>query len=198
MANMNAPTGLWPTGTVTGAAYNEQGRLYYIANDATNTYAIGDVVTIKKGGDINGVPQCVKATASSTPLGVVVGFEVSVAGPSLQGTNLNLSQIYLAQSAGTQYAYVVDDPNVVFQVQSSNTASGVVGSTAILVATTADSNLSQSSPLSSEYVTIDASAVATSMFQVIGVAQRQQNAVGAYNNVLVVWNKHQFKQVQGA
>ena len=112
MANMNAPTGLWPTGTVNGAAYNEQGRLYYIASDASNTYAIGDVVTIKKGGDINGVPQCVKATASSTPLGVVVGFEVSVAGPSLQGVNLNLAQIYLSLSSGTQYAYVVDDPKI--------------------------------------------------------------------------------------
>jgi hypothetical protein len=86
----------------------------------------------------------------------------------------------------------------VFQVQASNSASGLVGSTAVLVATTdASLTLSQSSPLSSEYVTIDAAAVASSMFQVIGVSQRQQNAVGAYNNVLVTWNKHQFKQAQG-
>ena len=44
MALSAAPKGLSPVGTVTGAAYNEQGRLYYIANDASNTYAIGDIV----------------------------------------------------------------------------------------------------------------------------------------------------------
>ena len=49
MALSAAPKGLSPVGTVTGAAYNEQGRLYYIANDASNTYAIGDIVVAAAG-----------------------------------------------------------------------------------------------------------------------------------------------------
>ena len=51
MALSAAPKGLSPVGTVTGAAYNEQGRLYYIANDASNTYAIGDIVVAAAGAD---------------------------------------------------------------------------------------------------------------------------------------------------
>ena len=45
MANVSRPRGLSPVGTVTGAPFNEQGQLFAIANDATNTYAIGDLVT---------------------------------------------------------------------------------------------------------------------------------------------------------
>ena len=45
MANVSRPRGLSPVGTLTGAAYNEQGQLFAVANDATNTYAIGDIVT---------------------------------------------------------------------------------------------------------------------------------------------------------
>ena len=46
MANLNAAFGLSPVGTITGAPFNEQGQLYAIANDASNTYAIGDVVKV--------------------------------------------------------------------------------------------------------------------------------------------------------
>ena len=42
MANVNAPRGLSPVGTITGAAFNEQGQLFAIATDASNTYAIGE------------------------------------------------------------------------------------------------------------------------------------------------------------
>ena len=56
MANANIPRGLSPVGTITGAAYNEQGRLYAIANDGTNTYAIGDVVKVAGSSDTSGVP----------------------------------------------------------------------------------------------------------------------------------------------
>ena len=38
MANVNTPRGLSPVGSITGAPYNEQGRLYAIANDGSNTY----------------------------------------------------------------------------------------------------------------------------------------------------------------
>jgi hypothetical protein len=34
-------------------------------------------------------------------------------------------------------------------------------------------------------------------FTVIGLAQRQDNAAGAYAKVNVIFNRHQFKQAQG-
>jgi hypothetical protein len=199
MANVNAVTGLSPVGTITGAPFNEQGQLYAIANDASNTYAIGDIVKSAVGCDANGVPLITKAAATDTPLGVVVSIRVANPGVSLQGTNINLGQLWIGLSSGSYtYVYVVTDPNVIFSVQANTavTTSTAVGSTAVpAITANQTSTLSQSSPFSATYITsFDASPSTSSMFQVVGVYQQPNNVLGAYNDVLVVFNKHQFKQ----
>jgi len=115
MANVSRPRGLSPVGTVTGAAYNEQGQLFAVANDATNTYAIGDIVTYAGGSDTNGIAYVTKMTAdTSLPLGVIVGIRPADPGVSLQGTNINLGQLYISLNSGSYtYVYVITDPAVV-------------------------------------------------------------------------------------
>ena len=199
MANVNAVTGLSPVGTVTGAPFNEQGYLYAIANDASNTYAIGDIVKSAVGNDANGTPLVTKAAATDVPLGVIASIRVANPGVSLQGTNIDLGKLYITLSSGSySYVYVITDPNVVYSVQANASADAKVGSTAVPTITANQTALSQSSPFSSTYVTCDSSATAASMFQVIGLYQEPQNTPGAYNNVLVVFNKHQYKQAFGA
>ena len=199
MANVNAVTGLSPVGTVTGAPFNEQGYLYAIANDASNTYAIGDIVKSAVGNDANGVALVTKAAATDVPLGVIVSIRVANPGVSLAGTNIDLGKLYITLSSGSySYVYVVTDPNVVFQVQANASADAKVGSTAVPTITANQTTLSQSSPLSATYVTADASATAASMFQIVGMFQEPTNTPGAYNNLLVVFNKHQYKQAFGA
>lgn len=199
MANVNAVTGLSPVGTITGAPFNEQGTLYAIANDGSNTYAIGDIVKSAVGNDANGTPLVTKAAATDVPLGVVVSIRVANPGVSLQGTNIDLGKLYIGLNAGSYtYVYVVTDPNVVFSVQANASADTKVGATAVPTITANQTTLSQSSPLSATYVTADSAATAASMFQIIGLYQEPQNVPGAYNNVLVVFNKHQYKQAFGA
>ena len=199
MANVNAVSGLSPNGTITGAPFNEQGILYAIANDASNTYAIGDIVKSAVGNDANGVALVTKATATDVPLGVIVSIRVANPGVSLAGTNIDLGKLYITLSSGSySYVYVVTDPNVVFQVQANASADAKVGSTAVPTITANQTTLSQSSPLSATYVTADASATAASMFQIVGMFQEPTNTPGAYNNLLVVFNKHQYKQAFGA
>ena len=200
MANVNAATGLWPTATVTGAPFNEQGQLYAIANDASNTYAIGDIVKSAVGNDANGVALVTKAGATDVPLGVVVGIRVANPGVSLVATSLDLTKTYISKSSGSYtYVYVVTDPTVVFKVQANASADTKVGSTAVPTITADQSStLSQSAPYSSTYVTADSSATAASMLQVVGLWQSVDNTLGAYNDVLVVFNKHQYKQAFGA
>jgi hypothetical protein len=200
MANVNAVSGLSPNGTITGAPFNEQGVLYAIANDASNTYAIGDIVKSAVGNDANGVALVTKAAATDVPLGVVVSIRVANPGVSLAGTNINLGQLYISLSSGSYtYVYVVTDPNVVFQVQANASADAKVGSTAVpTITANQTSTLSQSSPFSSTYVTADSAATAASMFQIVGMFQEPTNVPGAYNNLLVVFNKHQYKQAFGA
>ena len=200
MANANTPRGLSPVGTITGAAYNEQGRLYAIANDGTNTYAIGDIVKVAGSSDTTGIPYVTKAATTDTPVGVIVGIRVSDPGVSLVGTTLALNTIYLPLNSGTRYVYVVDDPNVIFEVEGDATgvAAADVFKNAGLTITANQTSLSQSSPLSS--TVLDASsfkAIATSgslalPLQIIGLTQVVNNAPGAYANALVKWNKHQF------
>jgi len=199
MANVNAVSGLSPNGTITGAPFNEQGILYAIANDASNTYAIGDIVKSAVGNDANGVALVTKAAATDVPLGVIVSIRVANPGVSLAGTNIDLGKLYITLSSGSySYVYVVTDPNVVFQVQANASADAKVGSTAVPTITANQTTLSQSSPLSATYVTADASATAASMFQIVGMFQEPTNTPGAYNNLLVVFNKHQYKQAFGA
>jgi hypothetical protein len=200
MANVNAVTGLSPVGTITGAPFNEQGYLYAIANDASNTYAIGDIVKSAVGNDANGVPLVTKAAATDVPLGVIASIRVANPGVSLQGTNIDLGKLYISLSSGSYtYVYVITDPNVVFNVQANATANAKVGSTAVPTITADQtSTLSQSSPFSATYVTPDSSATAASMFQIVGLYQTTNNVPGAYNDVLVVFNKHQYKQAFGS
>ena len=199
MANVNAVSGLSPNSTITGAPFNEQGILYAIANDASNTYAIGDIVKSAVGNDANGVALVTKAAATDVPLGVIVSIRVANPGVSLAGTNIDLGKLYITLSSGSySYVYVVTDPNVVFQVQANASADAKVGSTAVPTITANQTTLSQSSPLSATYVTADASATAASMFQIVGMFQEPTNIPGAYNNLLVVFNKHQYKQAFGA
>ena len=203
MANVSRPRGLSPVGTVTGAPFNEKGQLFAIANDATNTYAIGDLVTYAGGSDTNGVAYITKMTADSTePLGVIVSIRPADPGVSLQGVDIDLGKLYIPQSAGLRYVYVVTDPNVVYEIQADTYALADVFKNAGGNYTAADS-LSQSSPQSS--LTLKAStvtALGTSgslglPFTVIGFAQRSDNAAGSYAKVNIVLNKAFFKQAQG-
>ena len=200
MANVNAVTGLSPVGTVTGAPFNAQGYLYAIANDASNTYAIGDIVKSAVGNDANGVALVTKAAATDVPLGVIASIRVANPGVSLQGTNIDLGKLYISLSSGSYtYVYVINDPAVVYRVQANTSADAKVGSTAVPTITADQtSTLSQSSPFSATYVTADSSATAASMFQIVGMYQDPSNVPGAYNDLLVVFNKHQYKQAFGA
>lgn len=200
MANVNSPRGLSPVGTITGAPFNEQGRLYAIANDATNTYAIGDVVKVAGSSDTNGVPYATKAATTDTPVGVIVGIRVSDPSVSLVGTTLALNTIYLPLSSGLRYVYVVDDPNVIFEVEGNATgvAAADVFKNAGLTITANQTTLAQSAPLSNtvldaaSFLAIASSGSLALPLQIIGLVQAVNNAAGAYANALVKWNKHQF------
>ena len=205
MANTNAPRGLSPVGTITGAAWNQQGQTFAIATDASNTYAIGDVVKLAGGSDAYGVAYVTKAATTDIPVGVIVGFRTADYGVSLQGTNLNLAQIYLGLSAGLRYVVVATDPNIIFEIETDATGASAanVGANAPMSITANQTTLSQSSPLSSTVLNssgIIAQGTTGSLalpLTIIGVSQRPDNAVGAYDNVQVIFNRHQYKQAQG-
>jgi hypothetical protein len=200
MANANTPRGLSPVKSITGAPFNEQGRLYAIANDGSNTYAIGDVVKVAGGSDTQGIAYVNKAASTDIPVGVIVGFRVSDPGVSLVGTTLQLNTLYLPLNAGLRYAFVVDDPSVIFQVESDATgvAAADIFKNAGLTITANQTTLGQSQPLSntvlngSSILATSASGSLALPLQIIGLEQVENNEPGAYAGTLVKWNRHQF------
>ena len=201
MANPNKPSGIIPIGSAGSNAFNGQGNLYAIANDASNTYAIGDPVKTAAGTDVNGIPYVVKATSGDVCLGIVVGFRVADPGQSLVGANLNLNNIFLPLNSGLRYVYVVDDPDIIFEVQMDSTAVTLANlhKNSNLTITANDTTNLAISPVSS--VVLTGSTVNTTnsfSIRMLGLVQRDDNQItsstvaGAYCRVKCKWNTHEF------
>lgn len=207
MANVNKPNGFTPVGTLAGAGWNEQGRLYAIASDGSNTYAIGDVVMSAASADADGIPLVTKwggaTTTSALPLGIIVGIRVADPSVSLVGTSLSLEKTYIGLSAGTRYVYVVDDPNCVFEAQFDSTGAtqAQLHQNAAVTITANQTNLSPSNQYSSTVLTSPATT-ATLPIRLMGAVQKPDNQVtsGAspYVRVLCKWNFHEYGVTAGA
>lgn len=194
MANVNRPKGLSPIQNGDGSPWNQRANLYYIANDASNTYAIGDIVMLAAGSDADGVPAVTKwagsVSAGSQPAGVIVGIRVADPGVSLVGNSLSLEKAYIGKSAGAHYVYVVDDPNVIYELQGDSTVWATThANNNCTVTLTADqtASLSNSSPFSSTVATSPATTN-TLPLQILGIVQRPDNAYGAYAALRVKFN----------
>jgi len=200
MANVNKPNGFSPVGTLSGASWNQQGRMYAVANDAANTYAIGDVVMSAASASVLGVPLVTKWTgacaASGLPLGIIVGVQVADPTVSLVGTSISLEKTYLLQSAGVHYVYVVDDPLIIFEAQFDVTGATLaqlhMNSSCTI---TAADGLTPSAPYASTVLTSPATT-ASLPIRLLGAVQRQVNevttAASPYIRALCKWNFHEY------
>lgn len=148
---VNAPFGLRPISSITGGSWTEKVNEYYIYSDPTglNSYNVsiftGDpVVFTPTAANITGNPNVggfitsyLPTFADNTPstfsalplLGVFVGCEyISV----VNGTNSLIKSAFWPTStqvvAGTLIkAYVIDDPNVVYDIQVSTNINAAGG-----------------------------------------------------------------------
>ena len=197
MANINRPKGLSPVQNTDGSPWSQGATLFSIPTDASNTYAIGDVVMAASGSDANGVPNIIKWTGvvgvSTLPIGVIVGIRVADAGTSLVGNSLSLEKTYLPLSAGQHYAYVVTDPGTVFEIQGDSTvwAAANVNQNVNVTVTANQTTLGNGAPYSSTVATGPATTLSLPL-QVLGLVQRPDNGFGAYSALLVRFNVHNY------
>ena len=193
MANINAANGFAPVRTLNGGSWNQQANLYCIPSTDGSQYGIGDIVVPVAGSDANGVPLVGKATASSIPLGIIVGIDpVLTAGVSLQATQLDLEQIPVpATKTKAYYIYVVDDPSVIFEVQANNSTTLTPSSVINLNANPVIANPAANSPFSGTQIdSTTFNTTNTLMLRVIGLAQRPGLDFTANAKLLVAWNTH--------
>ena len=197
MANIYRPKGLSPIQNADGSPWSGGATLFAVANDASNSYAIGDIVTLASGSDADGVPYATKwagtVAAATLPLGVIVGIRVADAGASLVGNSLALEKAYLPVSSGLHYLYVVTDPSVIFEIQGDSTVWATTNANQNVNVTiqTNQTTLGNGSPFSATVATAPASTNSLPL-QVAGLIQRADNAYGAYASLLVRFNVHAF------
>lgn len=203
MANTNRVRGLSPVQNGDGSPWNSAATIYSVANDAANTYALGDIVMLAAGTDADGLPQVTKwgglVSVGAQPVGVIVGIRVADPGVSLVGTSLSLERTYLPVNSGQHYLLVVDDPAVIYELQGDVTAWATThGSNNCTVTLTANqTTLSPSNPYSSTVATAPATTN-TLPLQILGIVQRPDNGFGAYAALRVRFNVHaQYGAVSG-
>ena len=191
MANKNAPFGLRPVG-ILGSGDNTQGTTEYkIASGASGNIFSGDLVKMASTG------TTLVAAAGDQALGVYRGCKY---------TDSNGDVIYSAYwPNGTvtsdAVAFVVDDPNALFEVQSAATGSvvqTVVGNNADIVYSTGSTKTGISA------VEISGTTAATSaQLRIVGfTGDPDNNALGTGTlstnvNMIVKINEHFYAQTTG-
>jgi hypothetical protein len=203
MANVNKVKGLSPIQNGDGSPWNQQATLYAVANDASNSYAMGDIVMLAASADADGIPQVTKwggaVSVGAQPVGVIVGIRVADPGVSLVGNSLALEKTYLPVSSGAHYLYVVDDPSAIFELEGDSTvwANTHMNNNVNVTLTANQTSLGNGAPYSSTVATSPATTL-TLPLQVLGLVQRPDNAFGAYANLRVRFNIHaQYGAVTG-
>ena len=191
MANKDAPFGLKPVGEL-GSGYNTSGTTEYsIASGASGNIFSGDLVKMANTGTI------LVAAAGDQALGVFRGCKY---------TDSNGDVIYSAYwpdgtVSSDAVAFVVDDPDALFVVQSAATGSvvqTVVGNNADIVYTSGSTKTGISA------VEISGTTAATSgQLRIIGFSGDPDNntlgtgSASANVNMIVKINEHFYAQTTG-
>lgn len=195
--------GFKPTKHLTGAPYNGQANIYYVG--AATTLVPGDVVILDAAnGNAAGVMAVTIGTATSAPVGVVVGTINSKLDP-LTGKMTNGSiALDTPQTAGQNaYVLVADAPDLVFQTEIATYAIANIGKNHELVPTTYNTTTGNSN-----MKIVYNGGEQTDPWKLLG-AEQMNDAVsgGGYARpadgdsnvkVFVMANTHQYRDVGGS
>ena len=186
MANSDTPRGLMPVRYTSGAPYNSAANKYYVPDTDTTAIYRGGLVKLAGSADANGVASVTGNVASGD---AVVGVVVAVAPESADSTT------YRAASS-ERYVMVADDPNLLFEVQEDSDGAAMaaanVGNTADLTGFTSGDTTYGHSSIEIDSSTATAAGDGTEDVLILGLAQREDNAIGTNANWLVRLNNHAF------
>lgn len=183
MASTAAPYGLRPVNLIGGQPYAGSTRSIKIANAYGSNIFYGQPVSV----NASGVVIAETGTSNVAATGVVGVF----VGCTYTDPNLKYKVFKQYWPTGTvatdAYAYVVDDPDVVMQVQADEAvAQTALGANIALVTAAGDTATGNATTAA------DGSSVATTAtlpLRIVGFVDGPDSAVGdAYTDLLVKWN----------
>jgi hypothetical protein len=207
MASTASPYGLRPVNQLGGTPYAGATRTYLIdpAGTASNIFNGSPVYVNSSGYLAVATATGADATTNGFPVGTsntgIVGVFVGCSYYNAQG-QLIFSQYYPTGVTGVIQASVVDDPNVVFQVQSAGSVTQAAVGANLFFTTGAVSTGSTTTGNSTASVVAGSSAVTTTAaFRVVGFPNVQGFSVvgDAYTDVYVKINPgyHTFTNAVG-
>ena len=195
MANTSRINGFRPVKHITGAPYNGQANLYYVAS-AADEILVGDVVKLGGSADAYGNPSADLASAGDVPVGVVVGVLHSkfdpAGGLTTGSTALDLPAQAQIAASGSGYILVADSPDIIMEAEAANGTPQVtdIG----LNISHANGARTAATVTSPAYIDFGTEATtATLNFSLRGFVQSPKNEIGASAKMLVGFNRHQFK-----
>jgi hypothetical protein len=195
MSSTASPYGLRAVNEIGGLPYAGSTRTFLIdpAGTAANIYNGSPVYVNASGYLAVATATGADATTNGFPVGTantgIVGVFTGCSYVNAQGQQI-WSQYYPTGVTGVITAQVIDDPDVVFQVQSAGTCTQAVLGANVFFSTGAVATGSTTTGNSTASVVAGASAVTTTAaFRVIGFPQNVNSTVGdAYTDLLVKIN----------
>lgn len=194
MPNVSKPAGLSPVGYLNGAPWNGKGRTYAIASSDINAFAIGDPLKLAGGTTADGVPLVTLATAGAgnAVVGALLGDGGLAYGAAFVDPSSLDSTIIPATKTKVYYVMVADDPNTVFEIQEDSIGGAIT-------AANGTKNFDLVSGANNGYQSgwqLDSSTGATGatlQLKSLGVAHRQDNAIGTNAKWCVIINQHAYR-----
>ena len=188
MATTATPYGLRPINEVSGLPYAGATRKLPITSGFATNIFYGSVVVIAANGTIQLMTD-VGSAADPFPAGTIGVFMGCSYTDAVMGF-VNRQFWPANQVAGDALAFIVDDPNVAFQVQGDNTmAQATLGMNAPL--SNVQSGTTGSTATGNSNVALDATTAATTgiAFRVVDFINAPGSAVGdAFTDVVVKFN----------
>lgn len=183
MASTATPYGLRPVNLIGGQPYAGSTRLVKIANAYGSNIFYGQPVSI----NASGVVIAETGTSNVAATGVVGVF----VGCTYTDPNLKYKLFQQYWPTGTvatdAYAYVVDDPDVVMQVQANDTVAQTALGANIGFGTFSGDTATGNSETPAAASTINTTA--TLPLRIVGFVDGPDSSVGdAYTDLLVKWN----------
>lgn len=204
--NPNKPAGLSPVASLGGSDWTAKGRMYAIpTTDTTYNYFPGDLVATIGGGDVNGLPLISQCAAGAAAVGVIMAVGTSPqGGPYINPNNLSLNYAPITKTQ-TYYAYVIDDPDQIYEIQEggtgTNLTTSVVGLNANIVLGAIATAATPTGYLSGTTLSNNTAPATTSTYnlKILALAQRPDNhfvtnpTTNGYQKWWVLINNHQYR-----
>jgi len=192
MSSSASPYGARPVGTLSASgSFSGKVRHYSIASGYATDIFYGDFVKLVAAGGV----EKDTGTTACTPIGIFLG--VSYTDPNTK--QITFSQMWTASIvASDAQAYVIDDPDVLFEMQADGSAAQTVIGNNVAVALTAGSTTIGTSKNVVDISTI-AATTATLPIRIVDISPKSDNAAGdSFTDLVVKFNAgHRMRNTTG-